>query len=420
MPLTSGWCKREGAAVMKRKYARSFTALFCVGLLLLTALLLLPAPRVQAASASLQATHEARFVAAARLPGDINDDQTVDLMDAMILYRHVSGAIVMSTAQALAADIDENGLIDMRDARDLYCRVAGFVSATAPRPTLTTTVTVTTATTTSTSATAATTTTTVITTATTTLKTTAPTSATTTATTAMTSTTVPTTPTAAIGVDVSYSQGEVDWERVQAAGIDFAILRCGYGQDEPDQDDEQWERNTAECERIGMPYGAYFFCYARNEEEARGEAQHALRLLEGKSLTYPVYYDMEDSSWQGNLSNELYARIATVFCETLAQNGYKVGVYANLYWWEEKLTAPCFDNWYRWVAQYNDECQYEGDYQMWQYTETGTVDGIDGTVDMNECYMSFSSYEAAGASACLSPPQVRKEAEDRENMPSSA
>ena len=201
-------------------------------------------------------------------------------------------------------------------------------------------------------------------------------------------------PTGLVGIDVSYAQGEIDWAEVQQNGVHFAILRCGYGQDDPEQDDEYWEINAAACEEIGMPYGAYFFCYARNPSEAIGEALHALRLLEGKNLTLPVFLDMEYSNYQGDLSNETYAGIAKFFCNTLSAAGYQVGVYANLDWWENRLTDPCFDNWYRWVAQYNDTCEYEGVYHLWQYSEGETVPGIpENTVDVNLCYVDFFQSE---------------------------
>ncbi len=197
-------------------------------------------------------------------------------------------------------------------------------------------------------------------------------------------------PTGLFGIDVSYAQGEIDWVEVKKSGAGFAILRCGYGQDQTDQDDDNWDFNAAECERLGIPYGAYFFCYARSVKEAEGEAKHALRLLKGKNLSMPIFLDMEYSSYQGDLENDEYAAIAKKFCTTLTKAGYRVGVYANLDWWENRLTDPCFDNWFRWVAQYNDECQYEGDVHIWQYTEDEIVPGItENSVDANYCYVNF-------------------------------
>ena len=331
--------------------------------------------------------------AESRMLGDVNGNGMVDTMDSLILYRHTCGSSFLTPSQAARADIDQNGMVDLRDTLALYLLTSGRHIPTDPRPTFTTSATI--------LPTAVTTVSTLVTTTEPIPPTTAIPDSTETfaaSTTADASSIPYNTFTTAVnsgailkGIDVSYSQGKIDWEKAKQDGVQFAILRCGYGQDEDDQDDDEWERNVAECERLGIPWGAYFFCYARTEVEALGEARHALRLLKGKHPTLPVFYDLEYSSWQGNLCPALYAKIATIFCVTLTQNGYKAGVYANLSWWEDKLTAPVFDSWYRWIAQYHDECQYDGIYQLWQYTEDGHVKGIEGLVDMNECYVDFSS-----------------------------
>lgn len=292
--------------------------------------------------------------------GDINADGRVNMIDAQRLYFYVSGGdVVMTVAQLKRADMTDEGDVNMVDAVRLYAVAAGReLNTSAVTPITSTTITTTTTTTTTTGS----------------------------------STTATTTPTAVRGIDVSYAQGEVDWAAVKSDNVKFAVLRCGYGQDQTDQDDSRFDEYAAACEQYDIPYGAYLFCYARNATEAAGEAQHALRLLEGKNLTLPIFLDMEDSSWQGNLSPSTCAEIATVFCETLSEAGYKVGVYANLYWWNEKLTDDCFDQWYRWVAQYNTTCDYEGTFHMWQYSETGSVDGIDSKVDMNYCYLDPTAF----------------------------
>lgn len=89
------------------------------------------------------------------------------------------------------------------------------------------------------------------------------------------------------GIDVSEHNKNIDWEKVKAAGIDYAIIRCGYGSDIQNQDDKQWQRNVSECERLGIPYGVYIYSYAKNTEMAASEAQHVLRLISGHKLSYP-------------------------------------------------------------------------------------------------------------------------------------
>lgn len=181
------------------------------------------------------------------------------------------------------------------------------------------------------------------------------------------------------GIDVSEWQGEINWEQVKASGVEFVILRCGWGMDETSQDDKYWARNVSECERLGIPYGVYLYSYATNTERALSEARHVLRLVSGHTPTYPIYFDMEDNS---TIGCDLGA-IAETFCSTIKNAGYAVGVYANLNWWNNYLTDARFSQWHKWVAQYNSECNYAGSYAMWQYSSSGSVPGISGPVDMN-------------------------------------
>ncbi len=301
-------------------------------------------------------------VAQAAIVGDIDQNGERTMRDALTLYSYVSGNdVILTVAQLKCADVNDDGGVSMKDALMLYQLVSGVdLNTTTATKTTASTAIIATTTTTTTTATAST----------------------------VGTYPVPTQPTAVKGIDVSYAQGEIDWTALKKSGeIEFAILRCGYGQDEPGQDDVRWDEYAAACEENDIPYGAYFFCYARNEQEARGEALHALRLLKGKNLSLPVFLDMEDSNWQGVLTPAEYAAIATVFCETLRAEGYQVGVYSNLYWWRERLTDPCFDRWYRWVAQYNTACDYQGVYHLWQNSENGAATGIKGRVDTDWCYV---------------------------------
>ena len=182
-----------------------------------------------------------------------------------------------------------------------------------------------------------------------------------------------------LGIDVSHHQGEIDWAAVKESDVDFVIIRCGYGMDETGQDDRYFEYNASECERLGIPYGVYIYSYADSVERAQSEAEHVLRLINGRKLSFPVYFDIEDDTTK----EADHAAIASTFCNQIEAAGYPVGVYANLDWWKNRLTDPCFDNWHRWVAHYSESCGYTGEYAMWQFTDSGTVDGIEGNVDMN-------------------------------------
>lgn len=209
------------------------------------------------------------------------------------------------------------------------------------------------------------------------------------------------------GVDVSAHNCTIDWEAAKNDGVKFAIIRVGYGNDLTNQDDKYWLRNVSECERLGIPYGVYIYSYAKNADMARSEADHVLRLIAGHDLSYPVYFDMEDKSQfnaTGGDPTEL-AKIASAFSERIEAAGYDVGIYANRNWFTYYLTDPVFDNWVRWVAEYGvSQCQYGGEYGMWQLSSGGRVKGIDypaddegGRVDVNLMYRAgYSSDVAAG------------------------
>lgn len=187
------------------------------------------------------------------------------------------------------------------------------------------------------------------------------------------------------GIDVSSHQGVIDWEAVKGK-IDYAIIRCGYGANRESQDDIYFKRNADECTRLGIPFGVYLYSYADNIDWSNSEVDHVLRLVKGYQLAYPIYYDIEDKV-QANLSNEALTDIIVNFCDKLEQHGYYVGVYANLNWWNTKLNSERLEAYAKWVARYNSTLGYDAG--MWQYTSSGTIDGINGNVDMNYCYVDY-------------------------------
>lgn len=209
------------------------------------------------------------------------------------------------------------------------------------------------------------------------------------------------------GIDVSKHQGHIDWEQVKADGIEFAILRVGYGNDTVSQDDELFIENADACTRLGIPFGVYLYSYATSVEEAKSEAEHVIRLIRGYKLSYPVYYDLEDEKTTGLKTNEEIAAIATTFATMLSTFGYMVGIYASKYWWTTKLTGVIYSQWERWVAQYNSECTYSGEYGMWQYGSDGRVNGISGRVDVNICYKNYPAI-IAGVQEELPEPEDDK------------
>ena len=195
-------------------------------------------------------------------------------------------------------------------------------------------------------------------------------------------------------IDVSYHNGTINWDSVKAAGIDGAIIRCGYGSDMASQDDKQWKRNADECTRLGIPFGVYLYSYAKTDAQAKSEAEHVLRLIKGYKLSYPVYYDLEEHGTESGAVGR-----ARIFCEAIEAAGYWVGVYANKNWWDNYLTG--LTEYTRWVARYNSTLGMDN-VDMWQYTSDGSVPGISGRVDMNHCYRDFPK-EITGSSSGSAP-----------------
>lgn len=187
------------------------------------------------------------------------------------------------------------------------------------------------------------------------------------------------------GIDVSNYQGIVDWDMVKAAGIDFAILRVGPVYGKPD---DSFERNAAECERLSIPYGVYYYSYARSVADANKEADRTLAWLGGHHPSLPVYYDLEDNYilQDPNFSKDKLAQIAQTFCNRMEAVGFKSGIYANLNWLNNYLDSPSLSGYDHWVAQYNWRCDYAGSYSFWQYSSSGNVPGVNGCCDMNYCF----------------------------------
>ena len=196
-------------------------------------------------------------------------------------------------------------------------------------------------------------------------------------------------------IDVSEHQGAIDWEKVKPH-IDGAIIRCGYGMDQTDQDDEQWKRNADECTRLGIPFGVYIYSYSNSIERTKSEAAHVLRLVNGYKLSYPIYLDLEENGTQSGAVER-----ANIFGDIIEEAGYMCGMYANLNWWNNYLHG--LDRFTRWVAQYYRVCEYDGEYDMWQYSSSGQIDGISGRVDMNECYRDFPSEIERGENIAKQP-----------------
>jgi GH25 family lysozyme M1 (1,4-beta-N-acetylmuramidase) len=195
------------------------------------------------------------------------------------------------------------------------------------------------------------------------------------------------------GIDISKWQGDINWDKVEAlvkAGkLDFVIIRCGFGANLKKYDDSKWYRNANACRDRGIPFGVYLYSYADSVADARDEAKHALRLLEGYYPDYPVYYDLEDKTVAA-AGNANIRKMAKEFCGMLTDNGYRAGIYANKNWWETKLNVrkgSTFEGYDKWMAYWTKSTSFtkytDSACSVWQCSSWGKVDGISGRVDIN-------------------------------------
>lgn len=196
------------------------------------------------------------------------------------------------------------------------------------------------------------------------------------------------------GVDVSKHNGNINWSKVKNE-MNFAIIRCGYGMDQTNQDDEQYANNVKGCIENGIPFGVYLYSYANTLEKAQSEAEHILRLVNPykDKITLGIWYDIEDKI-QRDLGKDFLEQIINTFCSKVKESGYNVGIYANKDWFTNRISDNVKNSYPLWVAGYgnnNGEPHYNYRYEhnnmiMFQYTSKGNVEGISGNVDLNEYY----------------------------------
>lgn len=188
-----------------------------------------------------------------------------------------------------------------------------------------------------------------------------------------------------IGIDVSEFQGRLDWQKIKSAGIRFAIIRGGYGQSTVDS---QFYNNIRGALDNGIAVGVYWFSYALNAGDARQEAQMCVSLLKNFHVQLPIFYDFEYdtiryAAEQGvTLGRTQYNQFALAFLTEVQKNGYKGGIYFNLDYYYTMVDFSLLGGFVRWYAQYAAAPSIS-DYDIWQYSGSGTIDGISGPFDMN-------------------------------------
>ena len=215
------------------------------------------------------------------------------------------------------------------------------------------------------------------------------------------------------GIDVSQWQGTIDWDKVKASGVQFAMIRAGWGQNNIDT---QFKRNISECNRVGIPCGIYWFSYAYTEAMAVREAEYALAAVEPYKLEYPIAFDYEGDSvryakTKGVTPNKAHvSALARAFCGRIEQGGYYAMVYTNPAYLSQYFDADIPKEFDIWLAQWptnpdpaTKPAQAGG---IWQYTSSGAVSGISGRVDLDAAYYDYPGIIAEnGLNQPAAPPE---------------
>ena len=192
------------------------------------------------------------------------------------------------------------------------------------------------------------------------------------------------------GIDVSRYQGHIDWKKVAESGVEYAFIRVGvrgYGQEGRLSLDEKYRENIKGATAAGIKAGVYFFSQAVTEEEALEEANLVLDAISGLDVTYPIVYDVEKTGAKDGRMNKLTVeertKMAHVFIDRIKEAGYTPMIYANMEMWSVLINMEEFEDVDKWYAYYSPTVYFPYEYAVWQYTDKGSVPGIEGEVDMN-------------------------------------
>ena len=207
--------------------------------------------------------------------------------------------------------------------------------------------------------------------------------------------------TSRIGIDVSEFQGEdIDWKQVRESEIEFVIIRLGYrayGETGELVLDDMFDRNMQGALDAGLDVGVYFFSQAITPGEAVEEAEFVLEHVRGYEIDGPIVYDTEeikgDTARTDNNTRQEFTNYCKVFCDTIEQAGYDPMIYANMKWMAFTLDMEQLADYDFWYADYHDVPQCPYDYEIWRYSETGAVPGINANVDLNVWFQKSSEDE---------------------------
>ena len=204
-----------------------------------------------------------------------------------------------------------------------------------------------------------------------------------------------------LGIDVSKWNKDIDWNKVKAQGVDFAILRCGYRGSKNGYliEDPYFEQNIKGATEAGVRVGVYFFTQAKTAAEGVEEASMVLSLCKDYKLSFPLYIDTEGAGGgrADNLPVDQRTEAIKAFCETVENAGYAAGIYASKSWFIHNLDMEKLKGYSIWLAQYSRKATYDGVYDMWQYTSAGRLDGISTLVDLDLSYVDYQDATAGTA-----------------------
>ena len=196
--------------------------------------------------------------------------------------------------------------------------------------------------------------------------------------------------------DVSKHQGNIDWTKVAADGVEFAFIRVGlrgYGTEGKLVEDEYFEQNVKGALQAGIKVGVYFYSQAITDEELLEEANLVLEKVKPYNIELPIVFDVEKVSGGKGRANELSVeertRLTALFCQTIQDAGYKPMIYHNMEMGTLMLDLGQLEQYDKWFAYYNDDLYYPYAYKVWQYSEKGAVDGINEEVDLNIWFGDF-------------------------------
>ena len=199
------------------------------------------------------------------------------------------------------------------------------------------------------------------------------------------------------GIDVSKYQKSINWQAVKEDGVSYAIIRAGHrGYAETGQiaQDPYLIANLNGASKAGVDVGVYFFSQAITKEEAVEEADFVLNAVKGHAIRYPIVFDMEEIAIEGartaNLTAAQITDLTIAFCERIKSAGYTPMIYGNVKWMMEHVELSRLTAYQKWFAQYYNKPFFPYEFQIWQYTNKGKVNGITGEVDLNLCFVNYN------------------------------